>query len=234
MPTTAVTGLPGPQTERLAQLRCVRKSGQNALYKTQGCIIDGTKSRDASNTGYLDVLQPGKVMGKITTGGKYAPSILGVTTVAYADNDTTLTVGAATAVEIARRIGSSGTATMKIVGPPSAAGTVASADITFSAVNQTTGVITLTDLNAAFVAGSFIMPKDGSETPVGLIDDGSGIKVTDDLGVSQDQSYGHLLIGGDLDSSQIIDWPSDSSLVTWLKGQLNVTGNSNFTFDDAM
>lgn len=233
MPATQVTGVPGPQTERTGQYRCVRKSDQGVRYIPGGKIIDGSKSRDTTNTGYLDVLQPGTVMGKVTASGKYAPSIIGLNTVLHDTSvvTTTMTLPAAIVTEIQRRIGTSGTFT--ITGPPTAAGTVATETVTFSAIASAT-TITITATSADFAAGSIIAPADGSQTPIALIDDGSGVKVTDDLGVSQDQTYGYFLIGGDLDSSQIVNWSSDTSVQTWLKGQLNSAGSSNFTFDDGM
>lgn len=185
--------------------------------------IDGSKSRDAGNTGDLDVLRPGVLMGLITSSKKYAPSILGVTTGAYTSGGTTLSVSAATAVELARRIGSSGTGTFKAVGPPSAAGTVAATAVTYSAVNTSTGAITVTSLGVNKIAGTFITPADGSETPVTLIDDGYGVKVTDISG--NDITVPWVVpIAGVILAPQIVNWPSDTSLQAWIETNLNAHG----------
>lgn len=223
-------GVAGLGTEKTYTPRSVLAGALGAMYLPQGRIIDGSKSRDPLNTGDLDVLRNGLLMGKITSGGKYAPSVIGKTTVAYdasATANTSLTVGAATAVEIVRRIGATGT--FKITGPPTAAGTVATETLTYSAVNTTTGVITITAGNADYVAGSFVRPTDGSETILGVLDEFT--KVTDPDGTSQDTRLARLLIGGIVDASQILNWPSDASLVAWVKAQLRATGYG-WVFDD--
>jgi hypothetical protein len=207
-------------------------SDAGLLLLPGGKIIRGEKSRDPLNTGDVDVLRAGLLMGEITASGKYAPAIIGVLTEAY-DKDGSLklqmTVSAATATEIVRRIGTSGT--FKITGPPTAAGTVATETITYSAVNTTTGVITISLASADFISGSFVQPTDGSEAPKGLINDGYGIKVTDADDANVDVPFPNLVIAGQVDASQIVNYPTDTSLIAWVKAQLRATGGS-WTFDD--
>jgi len=138
-------GTPGISSQYTAGFRSVWGSANDKQYKPGMHTINGSLSRDNTNTGNLDFLQAGLLMGKITSTGKYATSILGLTGTAYASG-TTLNVAASTAVEIARRIGTSGT--FKVTGPPSAAGTVRTATVTFSAVNTSTGDVTITALGA--------------------------------------------------------------------------------------
>ena len=233
-----VRGLPGVRADRSAQPRLVCLAG--AMFMPGGKIIRGAVSRDPLNTGDLDVLRAGLVMGKITANNKYAPSILGVTLAAYdasASVNTTLTVSAATATEIVRRIGTTGT--FHITGPPTAGGTVAPwTDVAYSAVNTTTGVITITALAADYVIGSLVQPDDGSEVPLCLVGNGYGIKVTDEDASNIDVQFPMPLVGGHLDASQIVNYPSDASLKAWLKYAnlsdvaygLNAVGQ--FTFDD--
>lgn len=240
MPTSPITGVPGIKTARTSTPRKIVLA--DPKYLPGGVIIDGSKSRDPLNTGDVDVLRPGMVLGKITATGKYAPSILGVLTAAYTSvstSETSLQVSAATAVEIARRIGTSGT--FKLTGPATAAGSIVSTTITFGAVDTSTGVITVTDPNVNAVNGSFIQPTDGSEAPLCLIPDevreGHGVKVTDPDGASIDTELANPLIGGVIDASQIINYPADAALITWLKGKLNggdgVEANTGpFTYDD--
>jgi len=228
-----INGMPGIGTEYRAEARNVRRSQQGLAYFAGGVIIDGSKSDDPGNTGYPDVLRPGTLMGRITTGGKWRPSIIGVSTAAYADNDTTITVAAATATAVARLITvAGGSVSLKFVGPASAAGSIVSTSITVTAASGTT--LTCGDLNVNKISGSWIMPADGSETPLGIIDDGSGVKVSDNYGTRADQSYGNLLIGGDLDSSQIIGWPvsTETTMIAQIKTWLNNASNYGFRFDD--
>jgi hypothetical protein len=222
-------GLPGVRTERTAAPRKVFWHDAERVILPTGVIIDGSKSRDPLNTGDVDVLRAGMVMGKITASGKYAPSILGVSTAAYADNDATLSVSVATATELVRRIGTAGN--LKFVGPPTAGGTVAVTAVAYTAVNLATGAITVPDLNLNKVTGSFIMPADGSETPLGIIEDGDGIRVTDIDGANLDTPCSKLAIGGLLVASQILNYPADAALKAWLKAQLRAS-TIGFAFDD--
>lgn len=224
-----VTGLPGVRTAKVATHRIVFRQGDWLSDLAQGKIIDGSLSRDSGNTGDLDVLRPGTLMGKITSGGKYAPSILGITTGAYTSGGTSITVSLAQAVEIARRIGTSGNLTY--VGPPTAAGTVAvTASVAFSAINTSTGVITVTSLGVDKIAGTFVCATDGSHLPLTFIPDGYGVKVTDVDATSLDVPFASFPIAGVVTASQLLPaWPSDTSLQTWIKDQLNLYGK--FVFD---
>lgn len=204
-----------------------------ASYLPGGKIIDATNSRDPLNTGDLSTLRPGVVLGKVSSTTKYAASILGVSTVATASAATALTVSAATATEISRRVGSTGN--LVLTGPPSAAGTVTQYLATFSAVNTTTGVVTIGAVTQAFVVGSLIQANDGSQTPKGILNE--HVRLTDADGNAIDGNGGRILIGGPIVASQIINYPADASLKTWLKSKLNgdagtVALNAPFVFDD--
>ena len=218
-------GLPGVRTERTATPRRVLVTDRGVRYIPGGEVIAGSESRDLGNTGDTDVLRAGTLMGKITANGKFAPSIIGVLPSAYsnATDTTSLTVGAANASEIVRRIGATGTITL--VGPPTAAGTVAVHSESFASVNESTGVVTLDSaVGANLVAGSFIMAADGSQDPIAIIADNQntyGIKVTDDDDSDLDVPFAQPVIGGLVDASQIINYPSDTSLIKWLKMAIN-------------
>lgn len=213
------TSVPGIRSDRTYTPREILWTATGAVYLPAGRVINGSLSRDPLNTGDLSTLRPGLLMGKTTTGGKYRPSIVGVSTAAYADNDTTITVSAATATEIARlkaELGG-GDLSMKFIGPPTAAGTVAATAITVTAVGATT--ITVGDLNLAKVTGSLLTLADGSETPKGILD--SHIRVTDIDGNNLDAQLAKLLVAGIIDETQIINWPADASTRTYLLGLLN-------------
>lgn len=231
-----IIGTPGLQALRQTQLRRVLRSDQGAIYFAgAGQVIDGSKSRDPLNTGDLQVLRAGLLMGQITASGKWAPSILGDLTVAHtSDSATAMTVGLPTAVELVRRIGASGT--FNLTGPPTAAGTVATVVITYSAVDVLTGIITISTEATDFIAGSLIQPTDGSQTIRVLIGDGHGAKVTDQDEVSTDVEFVHtgggqaMLVAGQVDVAQIIEYPTDASLKTFVKDALEAVGS--FIFDD--
>lgn len=134
-----ITGNPGYRSDRNATYRRIRKSDQGAQWLEGGIPIDGTYSGDAGNTGNVDVLRPGKIMVKKNSGGLYRNFIIGKSTAAYVDNDTTITVGAATATEVARLIAAAGASlSLAFIGPPTAAGTVAATAITVTAASGTT------------------------------------------------------------------------------------------------
>jgi hypothetical protein len=228
---TPITGLPGIGTARTAHPREVLAgNAQLAQYVPGLCVIDGTRSRDALNGTDTDVLRAGVVLGKISATAKYAPSILGVTSAAVAAGATVLTVAPAVAAELIRRIGASGS--FKLAGPPTAGGTVATQTVTYSAANATTGVITCSALSAAAVAGSFLQPTDGSETPITLLAARWGQKVTDVSGASTDTLCDSLLLAGHVKTANVVNYPTDTSLIAWLKAALR-TNCPAMTFDDS-
>lgn len=195
-------------------------------YQTNGSV-----ARDVNNTASIRTLEPGLLMGKVTASGLFAPSILGAITVAFTASQTVLTVSTAVATEISRRIGATGILTM--AGPPSAAGTVASTPVTYSAINTTTGVLTITGItSASWILGSVIRPTDGSETPLGVLD--QFVQVVDDDGTNKAANIDKLAIQGSLDPSQLQFYPSDTSLKAWFKGLLNApsSGPGPFKFKD--
>jgi hypothetical protein len=228
-----ITGLTGYRTERTAEYRRVRTTDQGAQWLPGGVAISGSLSGDAGNTGNVDVLRPGKIMVKAASGGLYRNFIIGKTTAAYVDNDTTLTVGAATATEIARLIVVTGAAVdLAFIGPPSAAGTVAATAISVTAASGTT--LTIADLNLAKVTDSLLaLPAAGyTAGTFCIVDDGTGIKLSDKDGNRINQPFPRPLIGGYVDESQILDWPADTSTVTYLKGLLNAAASGyGFRFD---
>lgn len=233
MPYIDVPGLPGMRAARTAAHRTILRQGDYTFYAGGGTIAGGC-SRDPGNTSYVDRLRAGLLMGKISsvvnslgTVGHWAPSILGLTTNAEAIGATTIEASAAVVTELVRRCGASGTFTL--VGPPSANGVVASETVTYSAASGT--AITATAIANAYVAGSFICPTDGSQTPMSFLPDGWELKVTDLDGASQDQPWGQIPIGGVIDSSQLINWPSDTSLRTWIVNRLNDIPLGKFVFD---
>jgi hypothetical protein len=228
---TPITGLPGVGTARTATPReILAGNAQFAQYLPGLRIIDGSRSRDPLNGTDLDVLRAGLLIGKITSSGKYAPSVLGTLSVNAASSATSLTVSAATATEIVRRIGTTGT--FKLSGPPAAAGTVATQTVTYSAVNTTTGVITCTAIGAAVIAGSFIQPTDGSETILTLLANRWGLKVTDIGGTSTDVLEDQLLLAAHIKTANILNYPTDTSLIAWAKSALR-TNCPAMTFDDS-
>lgn len=232
----SITGLAGFRTEREAAYRRVRKSDQNRAYIEGGVVIDADLSGDAGNTSNTDVLRAGKIMVKAASGGLYRNFIIGKTTAAYVDNDVALTVSAATATELGRLITVTGGAlSLSLIGPPTAAGTVAATDISVSAVASAT-TVTIADLNLAKVTDSLITLRVAGYTPGSfcLVDDGTGIKLSDQDGNRVDQPFATPLVGGSIDWSQIIDVPADTSTIAYLKGLLNVsTSGYGFRFDDA-
>jgi len=227
--TEAITGLPGIKSERDFQDRLIRLTPENRAYIITGKTVDGTLSRDPLNGTDTDVLRPGLMLGKVTATGKYAPSILAPIINAEIATATAIEVTAAQAAELVRRVGATGA--FNLVGPPTAGGTVIVEDVDYTAVNTTTGVITVDATTAAFIAGSFIMFQDGSGDPVALIDDNVFIKVTDRDRVSQDAPFALPLIAGQIDSSQILNWPSNAPLQAYLVSKLNTQGQGNFLFD---
>lgn len=227
-------GLPGFGTTYQVVHRIIFKQGDWTSNLAQGKIISGAASRDPGNTDATDVLRCGLLMGKITASGLYAPAFVGATTVAYSSGGTTLTVSAAAATEIVRLVGTSGTAELVAIGPPSAAGTVAVTDVDHSAVNTTTGAITITDLGVDKIAGTLIAVKDGRQFPKAPIAKSDGIQVTDIMRTTSiNVPFPKLPIAGVIDTDFVLPvWPSDTSLQAWIASKmLNEGLGGKWVFD---
>jgi len=226
-----VPGLPRIGSRVNATHRIVFRDGQFDTALSGGKVVKGSVSRDPDNTGDIDVLRAGLLMGKRTSGGLYAPSIIGLLNSAYAAGGVTLTLTSQAVTEISRRIGSSGT--FRIVGPPAAAGVMAEETVTFSALPTST-TVTITALAGSYLSGSYIMPNDGSEDVLSLIPDGYGIKVTDtDGSTNLDVPFPVIPVGGILITANIVNYPSDASLKAWLKSEMSRHGTGKWVFDDS-
>ena len=66
----SITGTPGYRTERTHNPRRVRRPS-DARYLDGGVLLNGSLSGDATNTGFVHVLQPGAVIAKQNSGGKW-------------------------------------------------------------------------------------------------------------------------------------------------------------------
>lgn len=217
-------GRPGIGSAVTAQRLNVSRSGDLGYYPGGG-VIEGTKSRDPGNTDNVLSLRPGTLMGKITSGGFYAPSIIGVTTGAYTSGGTSLTVSAAQAAYLVARVGASGT--FNLIGPASAAGSNNTTQVTYSAVNTTTGVITITNIGANRIAGCFVAPEDGSQVPITFLPDGYNALVPDDL---SDIPFPFLPISGTVQTGNIINYPTDTTLITYVQQSLSSLAGGKFVF----
>jgi hypothetical protein len=246
MITPNVSRTPGVRTGQTYTHREVLMNPDGAGFMPVSRIINGTASRDPDNTGYLSSLRPGLVLGKDATDDKYTTAILGITDVAYVSgvDTTTLSVTAQCAVEIARRY-TSGTQNFYVVAnqnddnadeeiPPPAE------LITYSAVNQSNGNLTITALDYSYPVGSLIIAADA----VHNIDYGSGIvqltnlqiliddvKVTDDNGDSIDVFLARPLIRGTVNVDRIINYPTEPKTQRWFKKQLNQGKALSFSDD---
>jgi hypothetical protein len=226
-------GKPGVTGNFVSQPREVFYSGrQFAQFWAPPVTVDGTNSSNPSNAPFTWLLWAGMPMGRITSSGKYANSILGLTTVAAASAATSITTDVNTAAEIVRRIGASGT--FKLTGPPAAAGTVATQVVTYSAVNVSTGVITCTATSAATVVGSLIQPTDGSESILTLLCETNGLQIIDQTHTNRvDVFCGTLLAGGGtVNTGMIVNYPADVSLKVFVKNAIRAASPGVTFLDD--
>jgi len=229
-----IIGPPGIQAAARVTFRQVFYGGADGyLNFPGGAYVAGAIARDPANVGNEDVLQVGMMLGRATSGsysGYFGVSIIGVLTGAVSASGTSVTVSAAQATEVVRRIGSTGT--IRLVGPPTANGTVATFTETYSAVNTTTGVITTSSLDADLVAGSFVCANDGTYLPISFISEPeSGFKVTDNTGANTLAQWWRVPIAGIVDQSKLLPvWPTDTSLQAWIVASLNATAGAKFVF----
>lgn len=237
MPSNYLVMAPGISTPRTASHRALFLQ-RSESFLAGGKIISGACSRDPGNTPDLGVLRIGLLMGKISTVvnslgvlGQFAPSIYGVTTNAEAVGSVLIEASAAVVTEVVRRRGATGT--FKLTGPPTANGVVATETVTYSAVSAT--AFTVTAIANAYIAGSFIQPTDGSETPRSIIPDteGFGIGVLDQDGLSVTSvDWAKFPVSGIVDASQILPvWPTDTSLQLWIAARLNDISAGQWVLD---
>jgi hypothetical protein len=148
-----IPGLPGYVSEKIAKHRPIMADGY-CDFLPGSITLDGSKTRDAGNPDYNATTDPnamfrlraGLLLGKVTSSGKYANSFLGYTNGALTGTGTTLTLASAQhGTEMARRIGATGT--FKLVGPPTASGTVRALTVTYSAISSVSVTITAAGVN---------------------------------------------------------------------------------------
>lgn len=232
MPFTINYGRPGVGSALTATTGRVFRAEEGKEYFPHGGTIDGTKSRyyGGGSAAQLFTLPSGLLVGQITASKKWAPTVLGISANAYTAGGTSITVTAAQAAYIVSRVGTTGN--LYYVGPPAAAGTVATlGPIAYSAINTSTGVITTATLGANLIAGGLVVAGDGSEIPRTVIDDGHGITVPSD---STDCDFPRIPRQGCLDVAKILDYPTDTALIAWVKDKMCANGRCLFTFSDEL
>jgi hypothetical protein len=153
---TNIRRTPGVGTERTAAFRniWVNREGRRILPLAR--ILDGSISRDPANIGDVDTLRAGMLLGKVTTGGKLAPSIIGTLNRALTATATDLhTMYAEEVTELVRRIGATGT--IKITGPAVAGGPVRTKRLAYSATGGGSAVNEVQTFtpSAAATAGTY-------------------------------------------------------------------------------
>lgn len=219
MPNSDIYGAaPGMGPTLEAAHRIILLHGED--YLPGNHIVAGADARDPLNTPVTEI-RAGLLLGEVSASGKLGASVIGVTTNAEAAGSTAIEAAAAVVTELIRRQGASGT--FLLVGPAVAGGTINIETVTYSAASGTS--ITCTAITNDFVAGSFIMPTDGSANIRTFVPNGYPIKMTDANDADRDVQIKYP-ISGVVDSSQILNWPADASLKGWVVAQL-----SHFIFD---
>jgi hypothetical protein len=241
-----ITGLPGFQSARDHTPREVLLSDVGAIFLPSNKIIDGSECRDPDNTGSIDHCRKGLVLGLNATSGYYQSSIIGTVATAYVSgvDTTTLKLNTQCATEISRRW-ASGTQNFYIVAnqnddnaqeeqPPPAE------LVTYSAVNTSTGFVTVTALDFSYPVGSLIIDKDCLHyvnyslglvqmTPQYILCD--DYKCTDEDGTSIDGYLARPLVSGMVNTASIINYPTEPKTQRWFKKQLR-DGKIGLTFSD--
>ena len=231
-------GKPGVMPGFLAEPREVFAANRSFAQFVAGPVtIDGFNASNPGNAPYTWQLFAGTLMGRLAASGKYATSVVGQTTAAYAHaggGNTVLQTDPNTAAEVVRRLGTGGT--LKVTGPAAAGGAVATQVVTFTAVNPATGQVTVAPMAADAIAGSLIQPTDGSEAIVTVLCDAWGVRVADQLGAARVDVLGGQLLaaGGTVNAAAIVNYPADAGLRAWVKAAVRVScPGVNFSDDFA-
>ena len=222
MTSFPITGLPGIKSTITTNAHQVLADERSGIYLPGGVHMSSA-SRDAANTEGIGWIRPGNVLGKITASGKYAPSFVGQLTADASSGATTVTVSAEAATEIVRRLGAS-SGTLNAYGPPTTNGTVAAVTLTVSAVNTSTGALTVSATSAALVAGSIVGFNDGSQTPLGILGGSYSIGIVDQNGTAADAFAENVLIGGTLRSTSLLPYSTNANVRAYIRTALNTNG----------
>jgi hypothetical protein len=222
--------LPGVLTQRTAPYGLVTLGQEE--YLPGGVVIDGANARDPGNTPYTYELRAGALLGKITATGLYGASILGATTAALAAGATSVTVAPQVAVELVRRIGTTGS--FKLTGPAASGGAVSTQVLNYTAVDQVGGAITIGAAPAAAISGALVQPNDGSETPITFVPNGYPVRVVNYDQLNIDVPEARVPIAGVVRGKNLLNWPTDTGLQAWLVAQLTAPGRGWFVFEHLM
>lgn len=231
-------GTPGVGTTRNASFR--RAISANAEYLQGGALVQGSKWYDNGNTGSVRTVRAGHI-AKLTS-GKLVPAVLGPTTADYTSGATEITVGVDTALALVQAVGASGT--FWLLGgtsAPTTTATVLAVQVTYSAVNTSTGVITITNIGANRPSGSVLTTfqpallggTGGLTHPnvgLGIIDKYEGVTVIDEDANSVDVDLAEYAIGGRVDVDQVINWPANAFIAKVLAYNLQLA-NPRMSFN---
>jgi hypothetical protein len=209
---------------------------QFAQFWPYPAIVDSTYSRNPLNTPYVWNLWGGMLMGKITTSGKWRPSVVGLLTAAATSGGSTFTTDVNTATEIQRLLTlAGGNISLNLTGPASAstlAASTAVTAVTVTAANLTTGVITVSGtVGANVISGSLIQPADGSQTIKSVQCVKNGLQIVDSVFTTYVDIYCPELLagGGTLNTGMLVNYPVDPGLRLYVQAAL-VAATSGVTF----
>ena len=160
--------------------------------------------------------------------------MIGLSAGAALATDTLITTDVNTVAEVARLIGvAGGNVQLTFTGPPTPGGVVAATSVTASAATGTT--ITLTgQIGAAKVIGSLIQPADGSQQILSILCDLWGQKIIDGSNTTRVDVFEAQLWngGGIINSQNIVNYPTDVSLIAYIKSSLRVNiADAHFSDD---
>lgn len=148
------TGKPGvqPTTYTSTPRDVFYGDAEHAQYLPIPATIDGSNSYNMLNQPYNWLLYAGTLLGQITSSRKFCPAILGLTTLPLGGSQTTLQTDANTALGITLRANNGTSGTLTLTGPPVPNGVTRTRTVTYSAINTTSGAITITALFAGAVS----------------------------------------------------------------------------------
>lgn len=216
---TAYRGVSGISAARSASFN--RPFIRDVGYVPGGVIVQGSKWIDPGNTGSTRNIRAGHV-GMLTS-NKVVPAFFGSMTADYADNATSMTVGVATAQRLYQALGDAATIyVLAGTSAPSTLATVLATAVAYTAVNTTTGVLTVPDLNVSLESdGSFIVGfqpmllggTGGISSPnqaLCVLDRAEGVSVIDADANDIDVDVAEAAIEGLLDIDALPLWPTNA------------------------
>jgi hypothetical protein len=196
--------------------------------------IDALDFVDSTGSGTFTVTIEGITTGAITYSATAATLFANINTALNATFGTSAIVASgASLAAIILTFSGTGFAARPIVGLPVVTLLAGATGFTSTPSVTTLGVVAVAAQEGEFCAGSLIGVGDGSEIPLSVIPDGSGILMI--VGNTAPVDFPQIAYRYMIWSSNLLPvWPTDTGIQSWVRNAMNPIGGSECFFSDLL